>query len=103
MTASPGYANQQNYPPLKQTTDRVWLQNSYGEAAVQLDYSGSNLSFVGIAAPGADTSAAVWQIKQLTYNGSNQLISITWPHNSFGQASSDYSFAWSLRGSYTYS
>ncbi len=103
MTASPGYANQQNYVPLKQTTDRVWIQNSYSESAVQMDYSGTNLVYVGIAIPGADVNSSVWQIKKLQYNGSNQLTSIIWPHNAFGQASSDYIFSWANRATFTYS
>ena len=40
-----------------------------------LDYSGDNLIYFGLAAHGAATSAAAWQIRKLDYSGSN-LITI---------------------------
>lgn len=38
----------------------------------------SNLQYYGEAMPGSATSAAVWRIKKLTYDSSNNLLSILW-------------------------
>lgn len=47
--------------------------------ALQTDYDANgNLTYLGIATPGTLTSAASWQIKKLSYNGSGNLTSITW-------------------------
>ena len=63
------------------------------------DYDGSgNTIYVGNAQPGIDSSATGWRIKQLNYNGSNQIISIEFPNGSPA-----YNFVWDNRASYTYS
>jgi YD repeat-containing protein len=79
------------------------IPDSFSDEAFQGQYSGTNLIYKGFARPGSSTSAAVWQIAYLTYDGSNNLISVTWPQNANGVASNDYQFIWSSRSSYTYS
>lgn len=79
------------------------IPDSFDDTAFQGEYSGTNLVYKGRARPGASTGAAVWQIAKLTYDGSNNLLSITWPQDSNGKASNDYQFIWTSRASYTYS
>jgi hypothetical protein len=79
------------------------IPDSFADEAFQGEYSGTNLIYKGFARPGASTSAAVWQIAFLTYDGSNNLLSIQWPQDANGHASNDYQFIWANRASYTYS
>ncbi len=79
------------------------IPDSFEDLAFRGDYTGTNLIYKGFARPGAATSAAVWQIASLTYDGSNNLLSIKWPQNSFNAASTEYEFVWDNRASYTYS
>lgn len=79
------------------------VNTSWGAVAFQGDVDGgSNLVYIGFARPGSSTSAAVWQIRKVTYNGSTP-IAIQWPQNASGNASNDYEFSWSGRAGYTYS
>lgn len=75
----------------------------FSDEAFQGQYSGTNLIYKGFARPGALTSALVWQIAFLTYDGSNNLLTITWPQDANGHATNDYQFSWDLRATYTYS
>lgn len=79
------------------------IPSSFDNMAFQGVYSGTNLTYRGFARPGASTSAAVWQIAKMTYDGSNNLLTITWPQDPSGHASNDYQFIWSDYASYTYS
>lgn len=76
---------------------------SFNNVAFQGEYTGTNLIYKGEARSGASTSAAAWQIAKLTYDGSDNVTSITWPQNSFGVATTAYEFVWDNRASYTYS
>jgi hypothetical protein len=81
------------------------IQKTYGERKFEGEYDGSNnLIYAGFALPGTSTSAPSWQIRKLTYSGTN-LISVTWPQFPYagGIASRDYKFVWADRASYTYS
>ena len=79
------------------------LQQSYDEKTFRGEYDVSNnLIYAGFALPGADTSVRVWQLKKLTYDGSNNLLTIVWPEYN-NQATIEYNFAWDDRASYTYS
>lgn len=78
------------------------IPGSFSDEAFQGEYTGTNLIYKGFARPGASTSAAVWQIAKLTYDGSNNLLSVIWPQDSNGHASNDYQFQWTLRATYTY-
>lgn len=77
------------------------IQQTYDEKSFRGDYSGANLIYAGFAIEGSDENVRCWQIKKLTYSGAN-LVSVTWPQYN-GIASTDYSFAWADRASYTYS
>lgn len=66
------------------------------------DYTGTNLVYRGYAKPGASEDASVWQIAFLTYDGSNNLLSIEWPLDANGNVSTDYEFSWTARASYTF-
>lgn len=79
------------------------IYDSVDDLAFQGQYSGNNLIYKGFAKPGASTGAAVWQIAKLTYDGSNNVTSVTWPQNASGNASNDYIFIWTGRAGYTYS
>jgi hypothetical protein len=64
--------------------------------AVRLDDAGSGVTYVGNAAAGSLTSAAVWQIKKIVeLNGD---ITITW-----ADANAQFDNIWDNRASLTYS
>ena len=88
-------------PALKRDSANNVIQESYGEQSFRGEYSGTNLIYAGFAIEGAATSIAVWQIRKLTYDGGGNITSILWPVMN-GEASTDYSFIWDSRASYTY-
>ena len=66
-------------------------------------YAGTtNLEYAGFAKPGTDTSAPAWQIFYCTYDGSNNLLTITWPINALGACSNDFEFIWDNRATYVF-
>lgn len=79
------------------------IPGSFGDLAFRGDYTGTNLIYKGLARVGSLTSAPVWQIAKLAYDGSNNLLSVTWAQNSYSVATNDYQFIWDNRASYTYS
>lgn len=80
-----------------------WDPDSYADEAFRGEYDGNdNLIYKGVARPGADTSLLVWQIAKLIYDGNDNLLSVTWPLNPQGVASSEYEFSWDDRATYTY-
>lgn len=85
--------------------DANWraIPDSFSELAFRGEYSGTNLIYRGLARTGVSESALKWSIALLTYDGDNNLLSIKWPENSKGHATSDYIFSWTDRASYTYS
>ena len=93
-----------NQTILKRDAQGNVIQDSYtGDMAFLGDYTGTNLIYKGFARPGAATSGAVWQIAKLAYDGSNNLLSIKWPQNTLGHASSEFNFIWDNRAALTYS
>ncbi len=87
---------------LKRDPDFNLVQSSYGDKSFRGEYDGSNnLIYAGFALPGSGEDERVWQIKFLTYSGTN-LTEIEWPELD-GKASTDYSFSWTDRATYTYS
>ena len=68
-----------------------------GEYTTALDYSGSNLIYLGKTIPGLAKSAATWQITKYTYSGAN-LTDIQYP-----SGSREFSYIWNDRASYSYS
>ncbi len=78
--------------------------DSVDDTAFQGEYDGSdNLIYKGFAKSGSSTADPVWQIALLTYDGSGNILTITWPQNDLGNASNDYIFVWDDRATYTYS
>lgn len=77
--------------------DLYWLLS---DTDIQnFDYDGNgNTIYVGNAQPGTATSATGWRVKQLNYNGSNQITSIRYPNGSPA-----YNFIWDSRTTYTFS
>jgi hypothetical protein len=71
-------------------------QDSFLDEAFRGTYSGTNLILKGFAKPGASTDALVWQISQIAYDGSGNLISIKWPINANGAVSNQYEFSWDV-------
>ena len=66
------------------------------------EYNLTNLIYAGGARPGSKTSAPVWQIKRMTYDGSNNTLAVEHPTNASGVVSADYEFVWDDRAAYTY-
>lgn len=66
-------------------------------------YTGTNLIYKAYARAGADEGDDVWQIALLEYDGSNNILSIKWPQDSNGNASSQFIFNYTGRAGYTYS
>jgi hypothetical protein len=80
------------------------IPHSFEDLAFQGVYDGNNnLIYKGLARPGALTTAQVWQIAKLTYDGNNNLLTIIWPINQVGANSNDYEFIWANYLTYTYS
>ena len=92
----------QTTPILKKDAQTNVIQDSYQDRAFRGTYAGTNITYRAYARPGTATSAAAWQIAFFTYDESNNLVSITWPKNPQGNASSEYIFVWDDRASYTY-
>lgn len=79
------------------------IPESFEDLSFRGDYTGTNLIYKGFARNGKATSAAVWQIAKMSYDGSNNLLTILWPQDANGNANSDYQFVWDNRATYTYS
>jgi len=62
------------------------------------EYTGTSLTYHGVAKPGTATSAARWQIKKYTYDGNGNVTSIK-----FADGTNDYVAVWDNRAGYTYS
>lgn len=78
------------------------LQQTYDEKEFRGEYDGSNnLIYAGFAIPGTAEGTRAWQIKKLAYTGTN-LVSVKWPELS-SMPTTDYSFSWTDRATYTYS
>lgn len=79
-----------------------FLPQSFKDLAYQGDLNGgASLVYVGFARPGSSTLSPVWQIFKIGYSGSAP-ISITWPINSDGIATNDFTYVWNDRATYTY-
>lgn len=80
--------------------NETWPFASGGENLQQIfEYDGSNnLIYQAWASPGSVTSAAVWRIRKLTYNGVPLVTNIQFP-----AGSPAFAFAWDSRATYSYS
>ena len=91
-----------NRPCARKDAQSNVIPSSFYNMAFQGVYSGTNLIYAAFARPGSSTGAAVWQIFKLTYDGSNNLLSITWPQDAGGSPSNDYQFIQTGYAGYTY-
>ena len=92
-----------NQTILKRDAQQNVIQDSYfTDMTFRGEYTADNLIYKAYARPGADEAALVWQICKLAYDVDNNPLSIKWPENTFGAASSEYNFSWTDRASYTY-
>lgn len=92
-----------NRPCARKDAQSNVIPGSFNNMAFVGVYSGTNLTYACFARPGSSTSAAVWQIFKMTYDGSNNLLTIQWPQDGSGNASNDYQFVQSSYAGYTYS
>lgn len=93
-----------NQPILKRDAQNNVISESYiSDMAFRGEYSGTNLIYKGYARPGTATSEERWQISRLTYDGSDNITAIEWPQNASGNSSSEFTFEWDNRATYTYS
>lgn len=90
---------------LIQGKELPWNVNDKGEALVTLggsvvttyDSVSDTLAYVGKHAPGTATSAAVWQIKRLTFDAAGDVIT------EVADGDLDFDNVWDDRASLTYS
>ena len=83
-------AGTENSLPVAVRDVRAWT--------VAIDYAGgANPIYIGKALPGASKAAAVWQIKKLTYSGSN-VTDLQWAGGSLA-----FGTVWNSRADATYS
>lgn len=66
---------------------------------MQIDYvGGSNPIYIGRSPQNTPTSTAGWQIQKITYDGSNNPLTVTWANNN-----DRFDQIWDNRASLTYS
>ena len=90
---------------LQQGKEAPWNVNEQGEALVatgdsvvtNYDSVSSTLAYVGKRAPGAASSAAVWQIKRLTFSSAGDVTL------EVADGNLNYDNVWDDRASLTYS
>lgn len=63
-----------------------------------LVYSGTNVEYIGEAAPGTATSEVKWRIQKITYNAMGLPLTIKWANGS-----ADFDKEFDERTSYAYS
>lgn len=66
---------------------------------IKAEYSGANLLlYFADAQPGTASSAALWRIRKLTYDGNGNFMDLAWPN-----ADTSFSYIWDNRAVYVYS
>lgn len=66
---------------------------------IKLQYDGNNNPiYLGLAAPGTLTSQSLWQVRQLTFDGSNNLTGMT-----YAGGTPNFDKKWDDRAGYSYS
>lgn len=63
----------------------------------RMAYSGSNLEYLGYAPPSADEGDEAWIIKKYTYDGSSNVVKVT-----FADDSKAFDKRWTNYSGYTY-
>ena len=72
------------------------LNQVYATQSVFAYDSSGNVEYIGKATPGSATSAAVWQIQKITYDGSDAT------EINFAGGSAEFVNIWDNRATYTY-
>ena len=93
----------QNRPIARKDAQGNLIPGFFDDLSFRGIYAGTNIIYKGFARVGASTSEPVWQISYITYDGSNNILSITWPQDVNGNACNDYQFIWDDYAGYTYS
>ena len=79
------------------------IADTYTERSFLAEYDvNNNLIYAGFALPGSATNVATWQIRKMSYDASNNMLTLKWPQLD-SKASTSYNFAWDSRAGYTYS
>jgi len=80
------------------TYDQALIElNANYTQLLEYDISG-NAIYIGVAAPGTATTAGAWQIKNLTYDGGGNLISLKW-----ADGDDQFNNIWDNRAALSYS
>lgn len=78
---------------------KIYEVNELPGQSIKLDWDvNNNPIYIGLAAPGASTADPVWQIRHLTFDGSNNPTSIL-----FANGSLNFDQVWDLRATFGYS
>jgi hypothetical protein len=75
----------------------VFVENLIHAVEIEND-GGGNPIYVGLANPGSLTSAPVWRILKIGYDGGGFTASVKWADGNL-----DFDKIWDNRGTYTYS
>ena len=81
-----------------QTNQVEWQNVGTANQLMVIDYAAGQPVYKGFAAPGTALSAAGWKICLFTYDGSGNLLSVTW-----AGGSTSYTNVWNNRASLSYS
>ena len=74
--------------------------NAQGEWTTEIAYDTSNrIQYVGRAVPGSATTASLWQILRITYEGATTRISTV----TYANGNATHKWIWDNRATYTYS
>lgn len=74
------------------------IQSDLDFYTTALDYSGSNPIYIGKAVQGSAKASAVWQIRKLTFDGSNNMTDIQYANGSLA-----FNAIWNNRAALSYS
>lgn len=77
------------------------IPTSYDDLAFRAEYTGTNMIYKAFSRVGKAEGDLAWQLAKLSYDTDN-LVSVTWPVDADGKASTEYEFSWTDRASYTY-
>jgi hypothetical protein len=81
--------------------DKHQLKNVFHKSKIESDvlmsYSGTNLEYIGFAAPGSLPGDKVWSIRKLVYDVSDNLLSVR-----YADGVATFNKEWDERTSYTY-
>lgn len=92
----------QNRPFKFGARDRKEFIVEDSEVAIRcINDSDGNIIFYGRAKAGTLESEDKWQLRYITYDSNNSVLSQTWPQDSDGNASSDYEFIWKSNANLT--